>query len=187
MHLFLMSVLAIATAGVGGCSGSHQVSIDDDITLSGDHVSLHVSGRPDAEISAAGDLSIGSTAVSVTPAQRELLKSYYNDAVAVRDHGIATGLAGANVAGTALSSVAKGLASGNTDKIDAEVNASADKVEAQAANICADLQRIHVTQDALSAQLEAFRPYATVAASRVDDCTSSTKEHGHGGPGDGHQ
>lgn len=180
MHLFLMSVLAMATVGLGGCN-SHQVSIDDDITLAGDHVALHVSGRPDAEISAAGDLSIGSTPVSVTPAQRELLKSYYSDTLAVRDHGIATGVAGANVAGTALSSVAKGLASGNTDKIDAEVNASAAKVEAQAANICADLQRIHATQETLSAQLEAFRPYASVAANQVDDCARDLKDHAHAG------
>jgi len=183
MHLFLMSVLAIATAGVGGCNSSHQVSIDDGISLSGDHVALHAPGRPDAEITAAGDLSIGNTAVTVTPAQRELLKSYYSDALAVRDHGIATGVAGANVASTALSSVAKGLASGNTDKIDAEVNASADKVEAQAANICADLERIHATQDVLSAQLEAFRPYAVVKASEVDDCARDLKDHAHGDDG----
>jgi len=122
------------------------------------------------------DVSIDN---AITDAQRDLLKHYYTSALALREHGIATGEAGTKVASTAISSVAKGLSSGNTSNIDSEVNASAAKVEAMAANICMDLQQIHITQDALASQLDAFRPYAVIKANKVDDCSRDLKDLHH--------
>ena len=140
------------------------------------YIAVHAPGRPDADISAAGGLSIEGNNVAVTDAQRDLLKHYYTSAFALRDHGIATGKAGAKVASTAISSVVKGLSSGNTSNIDSEVNASAAKVEAVAENICLDLQQIQVTQDALASQLDAFRPYAVIKGNKVDDCSRDLKD-----------
>ena len=177
MRIPLIVSLLLSTACLAAC---HQdVSIDNAISLTDGSIAVHAPGRPDADISAAGDLSIEGNNVAVTDAQRDLLKHYYTSALALRDHGIATGKAGAKVASTAISSVAKGLSSGNTSNIDSEVNASAAKVEAMAANICMDLQQIQVTQDALASQLDAFRPYAVIKGSKVDDCSRDLKDFHH--------
>jgi hypothetical protein len=174
MRIPLIVSLLLSTTCLIAC---HQdVSIDNAISLMDGYIAVHAPGRPDADISAAGGLSIEGNNVAVTDAQRDLLKHYYTSAFALRDHGIATGKAGAKVASTAISSVVKGLSSGNTSNIDSEVNASAAKVEAVAENICLDLQQIQVTQDALASQLDAFRPYAVIKGNKVDDCSRDLKD-----------
>ncbi|MEP6897263.1 MAG: hypothetical protein ABI870_01920 [Rhodanobacter sp.] len=132
---------------------------------------LHVHGSPDAIIDAAGDLTIDQHAVEVNPAERSLLQQYYLSALAVREHGIETGKAGAAIAGQALSSVAKGIATGDTDQIDKQVDAKADQVKQTALKICGDLAGIKAAQDGLAAQLAAFKPYAGIVESgAVEDC-----------------
>lgn len=171
MRAFLLSTMLLTAACLTGCHDrdSHD-TITSYLSLHDGSVAVHAPGRPDALINAAGDLTIAGKSVTVTSAERDLLKHYYATALAIRDHGIATGMAGMATAGKAISSVASGLASGNPDKIDAEVNASADKVEAKAALICNDLADIRTTQETLASQLEAFRPYALIKASEADDC-----------------
>ena len=175
----LASVLAAAILA-GGCtaSGDHgsigfgSTSLANGrITISGDEALVHVKGAPDAAIGAAGSLRIGQDVVATTPAQQALLRDYYRNAMAVREHGIATGKAGAATAGQAISSVAKGLASGNTDNIDKEIDAKAARVEQEAQKICLDLVGVKAAQDALATQLPAFKPYAGIVdADAVDDC-----------------
>ncbi len=177
------SLLLVAACLAGCGKADHDVSINQAIRMHDGSIAIRASGRPDADINANGDLSIDDQMIAVTPAQRDLLKRYYASALAIRDHGIATGEAGAKVAGTAIGSVVKGLASGDTDKIDSEVNASAAKVEAQAAHICEDLQQMHALQDSLSAQLEAFRPYAVLDGTSADECRRDLKDHDHNGSG----
>lgn len=171
MRLLLPTTILLAAACLAGCNDHDRAeTITSYISLHRGSVAVHAPGRPDADISAAGDLGIAGKAITVTAAERDLLRHYYATALAIRDHGLATGRAGMATAGKALSSVASGLASGNPDKIDAEVNASAAKVEASAALVCNDLADIHATQEKLAAELEAFRPYALIKASEADDC-----------------
>ena len=185
MRIVTPACLLLLALSLTACDKSHyDVSIDNAIGLEDGHIAVHAPGQPDADITATGDLSIAGNAIAATPAQHDLLKSYYAAAMAIRDHGIATGKAGAQVASTALTSVAKGLASGHTDQIDGEVNASAAKVEAQAAKICEDLQQLGTLQNSLAAQLEAFRPYATIKPDEAEKCLSGLKDHDHGGSGD---
>ncbi len=54
--------------------------------------------------------------------------------------------------------MAKGLASGNSNEIDKEVNAKASLVEQEAMKICQDLAGIKTAQDNLPGQLAAFKP-----------------------------
>lgn len=180
----LASVLAAAILA-GGCtaSGDHG-SIgfgsthlaNGRITINGDEARLHVKGAPDAAIGATGSLRIGHDVVATTPAQQALLRDYYRNAMAIREHGIATGKAGAAIAGQAISSVAKGLASGNTDNIDKEIDAKAARVEQEAQKICLDLVGVKAAQDALAPQLPAFKPYAGIVdADAVDECDKEGK------------
>lgn len=139
------------------------------ITDNGD-VIAHASGGNSARISAAGDLDIQGKSVAVTPAQRELLQSYRADALALRKDAIATGKAGVETGMHALGAVAKGLASGNTDSIDSEVNSRADKVDALAHTVCQDLARLYAAQGQVTAAIPAFSPYATIESHEVSDC-----------------
>jgi hypothetical protein len=179
MRVYLLPMLILSAACLVGChhddGGNNFDTVTNYISIHDGSIAVHAPGHADADITAAGDLSIANKSIPVTPAQRDLLKHYYAAAMATRDHGIATGKAGMDTAGTALRSVASGLASGNTDKIDTEVNASAAKVEAQVALICNDLADIHATQETLASQLADFRPYALIKASEATDCQRGLK------------
>jgi hypothetical protein len=164
MRVYLLPTMFAIAAGVAGCNSSdHYDTVTNYLSIHEGSIAVHSSGRADADITAAGDLSIAGNNVAVNDTQRDLFKHYYTTA-------IATGEAGAAVAGKALSSVASGLASGDTSKIDSEVNASADKVEAKAALICTDLADLRSTQETLAGQLPAFQPYAQIKANEADDC-----------------
>jgi len=177
MRIHLLPVMLLAAACLTGCDGSgHHDTISNYISIHDGSIAVHAPGRADADISAAGDLSIADTNVPVTATQRDLLRHYYDTALTLRDHGIATGKAGIATAGQALKSVASGLASGDTGKIDGEVNASAARVEAKAALVCNDLADLRTAQEALAAQLPAFRPYAQIKASEADRCRHGLKK-----------
>jgi hypothetical protein len=153
--------------------------MDGHISLKDDTVVLKPDGIPQAFVSAAGDFIIDGRAVAVSPDQRNLFKNYYSGVLGIRDHGIATGAAAAGVARTALSSVAKGLANGETKNIDAEVSASKAKVEAQATSICRDLAQAYTAQQSLAAQLDAFKAYAVIQADEPHDCLHNIEGNRH--------
>ena len=181
MNGYLLPLMFLIVVGVAGCDSSDNYdTVTDHISIHDGSIAVHAPGRADADITAAGDLSIAGTSIPVTPPERDLLTHYYTTALTLRDHGIATGKAGMATAGKALSSVASGLASGNTDKIDSEVNATAAKVEAQAALVCNDLADLRTTQETLAGQLSAFQPYALIKAHEADDCLRGLKDHHRG-------
>jgi hypothetical protein len=167
--------LALCLALLAACgSGGHDArstSVFQHLSISdnGD-VIAHADGGGDARISAAGELEIAGKPVPVDPTQRQLLASYHADAVKLQKDGIATGAAGLSTGMHALSAVASGLASGNPDSIDAKVNAKADKVEALARTVCADLAHLYTDQGQVTAAVPAFAPYATIEQHEVSDC-----------------
>ncbi|MEO7072611.1 MAG: DUF2884 domain-containing protein [Rhodanobacter sp.] len=180
----IVSVLLAATLAAGCTNDGDHSSVgfgttsfaNGRIKVSDNAATVHVKGAPQAVIGTSGSLQIGHDVIATNPAQQALLRDYYRHAAAVREHGIATGKAGAAVAGQAISSVAKGLASGNTDNIDQEIDAKAARVELEARKICLDLVGVKAAQDALAAQLPAFNPYAHVIdASATSDCKTIEK------------
>lgn len=170
---FAAIVLIVATAAA--CS--HGIGHDRNtsvfqhlsITDNGD-VIAHAHDGSSARINAAGDLDIQGRSVGMTPAQRELLQNYHADAIALRKDAIATGKAGVETGMHALDAVAKGLASGNADSIDSEVNNRTDKVNALAHTVCQDLARLYATQGKVTTAISAFSPYATIESHEVSDC-----------------
>ena len=181
MRTFTLLTILLLSIGLVGCS-SHSDRYDtvtNYLSIHDGSVSVHAPGRPDADISAAGDLSISGAGVTVTSGQRGLLKHYYDTALTLRTHGIAAGNAGIATAGKAISSVASGLASGDTDKIDRDVNASAARVEAQANLVCQDLAELQSTQDTLAAQIPAFKPYALIRSHEAEDCRRGLDHRNH--------
>lgn len=174
MHSSLL-VLSLA-ALIAGCKPGTHVSTDNgNVTSNGKVITLRANGQPDAKISADGELTIGGKAVAVNPAQRVLLQSYLKEMNAMTSDGIAIGKQGAALAGTAVSEAIKGAINGDGDQIDAKIEAEAEKIEQQAMRLCQRLVTIKTSQDALAEQLPAFKPYATIDASDVDDCGSKQK------------
>ena len=135
-------------------NGHLHLDFEDDVMI------VKADGKPDAHISANGDLRIGDKPVPVTPAQRGLLKRYYEEVVGVRDDGIAVGKAGAALGVNAVSNAVESLFSKDHSKNDADMQANTKKVEAAAKRLCGDMIDIKSTQGEIAAQLPAFAPYA---------------------------
>jgi hypothetical protein len=160
---------------VAGCNpGTHVSTGKGNVTSNGKVVTLRADGRPDAKISADGELTIDGKTVAVNDAQRVLLKNYIREMNAMTNDGIAIGKQGAALAGTAVSEAIKGAIKGDGDQVDAKIEAEAKKIEQQAMQLCRRLVTIKASQDVLAEQLPAFKPYATIDVSDVDDCGSKS-------------
>jgi hypothetical protein len=171
-----VSLLALSLAVLlAGCNPGTHVSTDNgNVTSNGKVITLRANGQPDAKISADGELTIDGKAVAVNDAQRALLKSYLKEMNAMTADGIAIGKQGAALAGTAVSEAIKSAIKGDGDQVDAKIEAETKKIEQQAMQLCTRLATIKASQDALAEQLPAFKPYATIDVSDVDDCGSKS-------------
>lgn len=172
-------LLALVLAlGVSACVfSSGDGSIGSLIHVHDGMVSIR--GRDDttASIKADGDLRIAGKPVTLTPAQRALTTRYYAGVQATLHDGVATGKAGAAMAGSVIGAVFSGLARGDTHDIDRKANAQAAKIEVHVARICDDMQAIQGTQNQIAAQLPAFAPYTVIDDKRVGDCRSGLHAH----------
>lgn len=174
-HLPRAAVLVALAAALAACSGddgagkspSLSISSKADISI-GDlrfedgAVVITPKSGPEGRVRADGHFFAGSDEVALEDAQRPLLFAYYSAARSFVEHAKATGVAGAAVGATAASEVVKGLASGDTSKIGANIEQSADAVKQEAARLCRSARKLRAAQDALAAALDAFKPYAVV-------------------------
>ncbi|MCF7751778.1 YggN family protein [Bacillus subtilis subsp. subtilis] len=123
-----------------------------------------------AEITPQGELLINGKAVTTDASQRALLLDYRKQVEAVAGAGMDIGVAGANLGVKAAGEALKGIFSGDTQGIEERVNAEASKIEAQAKQLCTLLPGMMAKQQALAAALPAFKPYASMDQSDIDDC-----------------
>lgn len=151
---FLLAPALAACSGPGGSASGRYVS------FVGDTVVVKAPGQPEAHVSANGDLRIGTDTVAVNPSQRDLLKRYHSQVLAVRDDGIATGKQGTALGMHAINSVVNNLVAGTPDKIDQDMDSRGKAVDVTAQRMCGDLGQLKATQDEVVAQLPAFRPFA---------------------------
>lgn len=165
--LFATMLAACVADGNSGTTNSAFQHVS--VAGNGD-VIAHATDGGDARITAAGDLDIRGKNVVVTPAQRQLLQGYHTDVLALRKDAVATGKAGVETGAHALDAVARGLASGNADSIDSEIDSRASKVDALAHAVCQDLARLYAAQGQVTAAIPAFRPYATIEPHEVSEC-----------------
>jgi hypothetical protein len=171
-HRYTALALIAMTAALLGCQPSTTVNTDAGQTLNinGKTLTINAAGLPKAEITADGDFSIGGEPVQVNDVQRALLTTYYGELRGIGAAGVATGKEGAALAGKAVGTAIKGVLNGEPENIDAQVEAAARKVEAEAMKICDRLSGLHAAQQALVAQLPAFAPYGGLTLDDVADC-----------------
>lgn len=175
MNTHLIAAIALTTLSMCACTpqigGGDSVSFRHISRIDATHIAVHARGDiADAVVSNVGDLAIDGKAVMLSPAQREDVRAYYMSAENLRKDALATGKAGIATAVTALGSVAKGLASGEPDRIGSEVDQQAAKVEASATKVCRDVADLRARQEALVASVAAFRPYATIGTCETLHC-----------------
>jgi hypothetical protein len=120
-----------------------------------------------------GSFKVDGKEVAITPEQRAQFVKYHESARALRSHAIETGLAGVDVAKTALGEVFGGLMRGDTSQIEKNVEKSADGVKQAAMKLCGDLESLHAVEQSL-AGLEAFAPYRFVDRAKIVDCQRET-------------
>jgi hypothetical protein len=127
---------------------------------------------PKAEITPAGDLLIEGKAVATTPDQKARVLAYRGDLLGVVGDGMAIGMEGARVGIDAAASALKGVLAGQDgDEIGKQVGEQAKaKIQPMVAQLCTRLPGLLSAQQALSAALPEFAPYATMDQADVDDC-----------------
>jgi len=127
---------------------------------------------PRAEITPKGELLVYGEPVPLDDAQRALLLKYRDELLAVATAGIEIGAQGADFGLRTAGKAVRGALSGHGDQVEAEVDADAREFEARARRICDRLPALLEAQQRLAARLPAFKPYATMRQSDIDDCRS---------------
>ena len=142
------------------------------INVNGHRVSSPGGGLPKAAITPQGDLLIDGKPVSINAVQRQQLLDYRNRIIGIAEAGMAIGAQGVGIASTALQGVGAAIFGGEKGQKDYEARMEAEgkKIEAQAKLLCTRLPPLLATQNALAASLPAFKPYATMTQSDIDDC-----------------
>ena len=164
--------VAEATSGVGQTVKEAMVDARKDITQG--NIKISADKQPRAEISPDGRLLIAGKEVTVNDTQRRHLQEYRGHVVAIAMDGMDVGLAGAKLGANAAGEALKGIFSGDSEGVEKRINAEAAKIEAQAKRICERLPAMLASQQALARELPAFKPYATMDQSDVDDCGKDT-------------
>lgn len=130
------------------------------------------SHAPDASITPDGDIIIDGKTIDATPEQKALAKTYRKELEGVASDGIAIGMAGAKIGIDAAGAALKGLLNGDSsDEVGKQAEEAArQKIKPQVEQLCARLPKLRDAQDALAAAQPAFRPYAGMDQSDIDDC-----------------
>ncbi|MBA0449711.1 hypothetical protein [Stenotrophomonas maltophilia] len=138
------------------------------------NIKISADAQPRAEITPDGHLLIAGKEIPANDTQRRHLQTYRGYVVAIAMDGMDVGLAGAKLGASAAGEALKGIFSGDSEGVEKRINAEAEKIEAQAKRICDRLPAMLASQQALARELPAFRPYATMDQSDVDDCGKDT-------------
>lgn len=160
--------VAEATSGVGQTVKEAMDDARKDIAQG--NIKISADKQPRAEITPDGRLLIAGKEVAANDVQRRHLQEYRGHVVAVAMAGMDVGLAGAKLGANAAGEALKGIFSGDSEGVEKRINTEAAKIEAQAKRICDRLPAMLASQQALARELPAFKPYATMDQSDVDDC-----------------
>lgn len=160
--------VAEATSAVGQTVKEAMDDARKDIAQG--NIKISADQQPRAEITPDGRLLIAGKEVAANDTQRRHLQEYRGHVVAVAMAGMDVGLAGAKLGANAAGEALKGIFSGDSEGVEKRINAEAAKIEVQAKRICDRLPAMLASQQALARELPAFKPYATMDQSDVDDC-----------------
>ncbi|RDS80466.1 hypothetical protein DWU98_13685 [Dyella monticola] len=173
-HQRTILLLALCTS-VAACNMPDFYFQNGKVLMTGNLLTLHVSGTPDASIGSSGDLSIDGKPVSITPSQRGLLMLYYQGVEDARERSTAMGKAVAVAAKEAVKHSLNGsLDPSQKKQLGSNASAQADQLSH---TLCQDEANLTTIQNQLVAQMPAFKPYGAIFDTRsVDECIKDDKD-----------
>lgn len=132
---------------------------------------------PKAEITRTGDLLIEGKAVAIDAGQRRQLIDYRAQVIDLAHAGIDAGEKAAMVAFEATDvSMFRLIVGGLTGSLERRVQSVVQReLKPAILQICHRLPKLRDSQQALAAQVPAFRPYATLQADDVADCEADVR------------
>lgn len=145
------------------------------ISLTGNVLTLHADGAPDAALASSGDFSVDGKPVAITAPQRGLLMLYYQDVMDIREQSVGMGKAGAAAGLKAIKDKMGGTSNPDANKqIDDDVTAQIHQLMVK---MCQDQVNLKTLQEQLVAQLPDFKPYGSMFThSSVDECVKSDED-----------
>ncbi|MGQ4659221.1 DUF2884 family protein [Lysobacter sp. F6437] len=136
-----------------------------------ENIDIADDGEAPAEITPQGDLLIDGRNVELTAGQRALVLEYRGQIAYMAETGAAIGMQGASLATDAIGQAFASVLSGDTEKMEAEIEAKAEKIAQQAVvELCGRMPAMMQTQQQLAASLPEFAPYADITQADIDDC-----------------
>lgn len=134
--------------------------------------------RPKGEITPAGDLLVDGKAVAVDAAQRRTLLDYRSQVIDAAKIGIDAGERAAMLAIDATDvSLFRMFVGAMTGSLERRVEAAVVReIQPAVLRICQRLPQLRDSQQALAANLPAFRPYATLEADDLADCERDVRK-----------
>ena len=133
---------------------------------------------PQAEITPDGDFLVEGKAVPIDAAQRRELLAYRGQVVGVALAGIDIGEKGAEAAldavgGSWFGLMFRAMTGSLENRVERVVR---EQVQPAVLAICRQLPALMESQQRLSATLPAFRPYANLEASDIEDCEDDVRQ-----------
>lgn len=177
---------ALVAATLTACSSGFNISAGYHISFDQNGLVMHAPDKPNAHISRSGNLSIDGKDIAVTPAQRELLQRYYQQARAVMDSGTAMGKQGIAMAKSGIDQAVASIFSQDSSAAEKQLDAQSQKIETAADAMCSGVRALGATEQAIAASLPAFKPYAagakmqcrvkrTITVRNADGSTTTTR------------
>lgn len=146
-------------------AASRQIATEN-LTLTADGT-----GVPKATITPRGDFLVAGKHIELSTRQRDEVLYYRAQYIDIAQQGIAIGHQGVDVGRRAMVPMIFASLFGASDKsIDASMNKRLSGVRAATAKLCDRLPALMLAQQQLTADLPAFKPYATLTQKKIDDC-----------------
>ncbi|MGY0798474.1 DUF2884 family protein [Lysobacter sp. A286] len=140
-------------------------------TMATENLDIADDSETPAEITPQGDLLIDGRTVDITAEQRALLLEYRGQIAYMAETGAAIGMQGASLATDAMGQAFASVFSGNTEKMEADIEAKAGKIAQQVlTEVCGRMPALMQTEQQLAASLPEFAPYADITQADIDDC-----------------
>lgn len=175
----LLASVAVAASACGDSHDRTQTILrvnpyrpgDGGIDLQHGEVVIRAGGTTqDARVGADGSLRIGAEPVEISAAGRAALRQYDAEAIAIKDHGVALGVAGAKFGWRTVTEIFRGLFHGDTEEAGRRADEGAKALVASAHELCSRIDSMYQAQQSAAAAIPAFKPYAVISQRQVDDC-----------------
>ncbi|MGH8307224.1 MAG: hypothetical protein ACRER0_03045 [Gammaproteobacteria bacterium] len=179
---FTLSLLVLS-----GCSrGTPQAGNNFNYLFSNGHHSIETKdGRViitndeghQAVITQNGTLMIENKNMAVSPQDKDHLAQYVETTQEMEREGLEIAKHAGSFAAGIVGDVFSGLFNGKSEKdIEQKANQSATEFKKTVLPVCASAQKLEHLQDAIAADVPAFKPYAVIQDKDVSDCQRDLTE-----------